>query len=146
MLKKYLSKFRTFIFLDAGSAIVEFVLLAIPLFLGIYLYLGNFAQLSDNEIVARSMVRESLRAFVLSPNFFTANSRANETLYAMAKIEGLNQSEIDSMRLSFNCDKFPCLSKEGRVQATLEMLAGPEKRRVRVSAEEFVSPWKWTQY
>ena len=144
MVKESLKGGKDFLFDEKGSAVVEYVLLAIPLFLAIYLYLGNFAQVSDNEIIARSMVRESLRAFVLSPNFFTANSRANETLYAMAKIEGLNQQEIDSMRLSFNCNKFPCLTKEGRVQATLEMVAGPEHRKVRVSAEEYVSPWKWT--
>ena len=137
-------KFKEFLLDENGSAVVEYVLLAIPLFVAIYMYLGNFAQLSDSELVARTMVRESLRAFVLSPNFFTANARANETLYAMAKIEGLSSNEIDSMHLSFQCDKTPCLSQEGRVRATLEMVTGSDQRKVKVSAEEFVSPWKWS--
>ncbi len=136
--------YRNFLSNEQGSAVIEYVLLAIPLFLAIYLFLGNFAKLSDSEIVAQTLVRESLRAYVLSPNFATANFRAKETLFQLAQIEGLRKAEIDSMIINFSCNKFPCLSKEGRIKATLEMISTAENRKIRVSAEEIVSPWKWT--
>ena len=65
---------------DKGSASVEFVILAIPLFLPILLFLNHFATLSNSELVARTLVRESLRAYVTSPNNDVAPSRAWQVL------------------------------------------------------------------
>jgi hypothetical protein len=51
---------------DSGSAIVEFVALAIPLFIPVFMYLNHFSSISVNEEIARSMAREVLRVYVLS--------------------------------------------------------------------------------
>ena len=51
---------------DSGSAIVEFVALAIPLFIPIFIYLNHFSSVSVNEEIARSMAREVLRVYVIS--------------------------------------------------------------------------------
>ena len=51
---------------DRGSAIVEFVALAIPLFIPIFIYLNQFASLSGNEEIVRVLAREGLRAYVAS--------------------------------------------------------------------------------
>ena len=51
---------------DHGSAIVEFVALAIPLFIPIFIYLNQFASLSGNEEIVRVLAREGLRAYVAS--------------------------------------------------------------------------------
>lgn len=137
---------------DSGSASVEFVLLAIPLFLPILLFLGTFEQLSSSELLARTLVRESLRAYVTSPNPDVAPIRANETLEAVAKAQGLNEAEINSLDLSFQCSKSPCLSPDGRVRATLKMKVRENEingsvggRTVTAQSEEFISPWKWDQ-
>ena len=53
---------------DSGSAIVEFVALAIPLFIPIFIYLNHFSSVSVNEEIARSMAREVLRVYVISEN------------------------------------------------------------------------------
>ncbi|MSY37789.1 MAG: hypothetical protein F2639_06120, partial [Actinobacteria bacterium] len=47
---------------ESGSAIVEFVVLAIPLFIPIFIYLSNFASVSGNEAIVRTLAREGLRA------------------------------------------------------------------------------------
>ena len=51
---------------EDGGAIVEFVALAIPLFIPIFIYLNSFSSVSANEEIARSMAREILRVYVIS--------------------------------------------------------------------------------
>ena len=53
------------------------------------------------------------------------------------------QSEIDSLDLSFQCSKFPCVSPGGRVRATLKMKISNQNREVKAEAEEYISPWQW---
>ena len=62
---------------DSGSAIVEFIALAIPLFIPIFIYLNHFSSVSVNEEIARSMAREVLRVYVmnLQPAIFLAKLR-----------------------------------------------------------------------
>jgi hypothetical protein len=43
---------------ESGSAIVEFVVLAIPLFIPIFIYLNSFASVSGNEAIVRTLARE----------------------------------------------------------------------------------------
>ena len=62
---------------EDGGAIVEFVALAIPLFIPIFIYLNSFSSVSANEQIARSMAREVLRVYVISENIsirFVADS------------------------------------------------------------------------
>lgn len=129
---------------DHGSASVEFVLLAIPLFLPILLFLGHFERLSNSELVAQTLVRESLRAYVTSPNTWSAVSRANQTLRSAALIEGLSEVEINNLKLDFQCSEFPCLTPGGKIRAILKLNLPQQGSSVVAEAEEFVSPWQWT--
>ena len=51
-----------------GGAIVEFVALALPLFIPIFIYLSHYASISDQESVLRTLAREISRAVVTSEN------------------------------------------------------------------------------
>ena len=128
---------------ECGSASVEFVVLAIPLFLPILSFLNNFSQLSSSEILARNLVRESLRAYVTSDNRLFANFRAEEILRIAARESGLTQDQISSFDLSFTCSQSPCLSSGGRIQATLRMRLDRQSREVSAQAIEYISPWQW---
>ena len=128
---------------EDGSASVEFVLLAIPLFLPILIFLVQFENLSSSELIARSLVRESLRAFVTADNPWSASNRAKQVLEAGAKAQGLTNNQIDSLDLNFQCSDIPCLSPGGRVQATLKLKIGNQNREVVARAEEYISPWQW---
>lgn len=88
---------------ESGSASVEFVLLAIPLFLPILIFLNHFATLSNSELIARTLVRESLRAYVTSPNNEVAPNRAWQVLSVGGKAEGLSTEEISNLDLNFEC-------------------------------------------
>lgn len=128
---------------EKGSASVEFVLLAIPLFLPILIFLNHFATLSNSELVARTLVRESLRAYVTSPNNNSAPDRAFEVLRVGGRSEGLSDAEINAIELNFQCSSTPCISPNGRIRATLKMPLPKENRTVTAQAEEFISPWQW---
>ena len=128
---------------ESGSASVEFVLLAIPLFLPILIFLNNFATLSNSELVARTLVRESLRAYITSPNNEVAPDRAWQVMNVGARAQGLTEAEISNLDLKFQCSMNPCISPKGRVRATLKMKLTNQERLVTAEAEEYISPWQW---
>ncbi len=127
---------------ESGSASVEFVVLAIPLFLPIFIYLTHFADLSDSELKARSLVRQVVRAYVASQSVDDAQQRASFVLNFSARELGMHDEEISSMRLKFTCSADPCLTPGARVRANLTLGSSALHRVVQVSAQEYVSPWQ----
>ena len=128
---------------ESGSATVEFVLLAIPLFLPILLFLNHFATLSNSELVARTLVRESLRAYVTSPNNEVAPDRAWQVMTIGGRAEGLTEEQIKALDINFECSATPCISPNGRIRATLIMNLPNQGRIVTAQAEEYISPWQF---
>lgn len=128
---------------ESGSATVEFVLLAIPLFIPILIFLSHFATLSNSELLARTLVRESLRAYVTSPNNESAPNRAWQVMTIGGRAEGLTESQIASMDLDFECSASPCITPNARIRATLKMQLPREGRTVTAQAEEYISPWQF---
>ena len=127
---------------ETGSAAVEFVLLAIPLFLPIIIYLTQFAEVSNKEMNARTLVREVVRTYVTSENLGVAEHRANVVLQYGADRLGFTRSEISSMSLTFSCSSLRCLTPGERVRADLRLQLPISHREVHVSAQEYVSPWQ----
>ena len=127
---------------EKGSAAVEFVALAIPLFLPILIFLGQFSNVSRSEIQARNLVREVVRAYVTSSNVAQAESNA-EAIFRLGQEKfSFTQDEIVSMRLFVTCSARPCLSPGERVRAEIDLTPNGTNREVKVSAQEFVSPWQ----
>ena len=119
-----------------GSASIEFVLLAIPLFLPIFIFMNNFADNSDTQSSLRSLARETARAFVTSSNDQTANQVAAQVILEGGKALGFE----NSIRYSINCSQTPCIYPDGRVSVTvIARLRNLDE--VEVSAIEYVSPW-----
>ena len=128
---------------ESGSASVEFVLLAIPLFLPILFFVNHFSTISSSELIARTLVRESLRAYVTSPNNDVAPERARQVLVSGARAEGFSELEISKLDLTFQCSMSPCISENSRIRATLKFVIPNQNRTVTAEAEEFISPWQW---
>jgi Flp pilus assembly protein TadG len=136
--RRFLRKGRN----DSGSATVEFVLLAVPLFLPIFFYITQFAEVSNKELSARTLVREVVRAYVASENVDVAGQRANFVLQYGAKRLGFSRTEISSMAVKFTCSSSQCLTPGARVRADLRLELPLSHREVHVSAQEYVSPWQ----
>ena len=126
---------------DSGSAIVEFVALAIPLFIPIFIYLNHFSSVSVNEEIARSMAREVLRVYVISEDEAAARNLSGQAVQLLARQWKLSDSEIASMQTHMDCSHTPCLSANGRIKLTITFTDNQTGRVVSASAQEHLSPW-----
>ena len=127
---------------ESGSAIVEFVTLAIPLFIPIFIYLNNFASISGNEEIVRVLAREGLRAYVVSDNDHAGRATSAQALTVIAHHLGLTQGEIQTLSARYDCSNKPCLSANGRIRLTVSYVDAQSHRTIEASAQEHISPWK----
>jgi hypothetical protein len=134
-------KFKDKISSESGSAIVEFVALAIPLFIPIFIFLNHFASVSVNEEIARSMAREVLRVYVISEGDSAARDLSGKATRLLARQWQLSESETASLRTQMDCTHSPCLSANGRVKLTISFTDEQTGRVVSASAREHLSPW-----
>jgi len=126
---------------EEGGAIVEFVALAIPLFIPIFLYLNSFSSISANEVIARSMAREVLRVYVISENDGAARNLSSKATQLLARQWSLTSTEISTLRTHMDCSHSPCLSANGRIKLTISFIDDQTQREVSASAQEHLSPW-----
>jgi Flp pilus assembly protein TadG len=124
-----------------GSASVEFVVLAIPLFIPLFIYLNQFANLSGEEEMARTLAREGARAYVSSSGSDTAEIMMNRVIMAAGEALGLTTAQFSRLAIGLKCSESPCHSPNGRVQVTVHFSATSEFRAVTASAQEYISPW-----
>jgi len=121
---------------DSGSASIEFVALAIPLFLPILIYFTNFAEMADSHSALRTLARESARAFVMSENDRIAYQVAADVVDKGATTLGYK----GQVNLEIQCSQQPCISPDAKIKTTLTVqLKG--SRKISVAAIEYVSPW-----
>lgn len=126
---------------EIGSASVEFVALAIPLFIPVFIYLHHFSGVSVNEEIARSMAREVLRVYVISENDSAAQDLSGKAAQLLARQWHLSESEINSLRTNMECSRFPCLTADGRIKLTITFIDEESGRVISASAQEHLSPW-----
>ncbi len=126
---------------ESGSAIVEFVVLAIPLFIPIFIYLNLFASVSGNEAIVRTLAREGLRAYVASSNDHAGREVSEQAISIIATQLGLVQREINTLSLRYECSHSPCLSAVGRIRLIVSYIDEQSRRRIIASAQEHISPW-----
>ena len=126
---------------EDGGAIVEFVALAIPLFIPIFIYLNSFSSVSANEEIAQSMAREVLRVYVISESDGAGQELSGRAAQLLARQWKLSDSELATLRTSMDCSHFPCLTANGRIKLTLSFIDAETKRKVSASAQEHLSPW-----
>lgn len=134
-------KFKYKLNSDSGSAIIEFVVLAIPLFIPVFIYLSHFASVSVNEEIARSMAREVLRVYVISEGDSAASELSGKTTQLLARQWHLTDSEMASLQTQMDCTHLPCLSANGRIKLTISFTDEQTGRLVSASAQEHLSPW-----
>ena len=127
---------------ESGSAIVEFVALAIPLFIPIFIYLNSFASVSGNEAVIRVLAREGVRAYVASDSDHAARAVSQHAISLIAKNLGLSSAEIESLQVNYQCSRIPCLSANSRIRLIISYLDEQSHRIIEASAQENISPWK----
>jgi len=127
---------------ESGSAVVEFVALAIPLFIPVFIYLNGFTSVSGNESVVRTLAREGVRAYVASDNDYAGRATSQQAVQLIAKHLGLTNREMDSLSVRYDCSRLPCLSANSRIRLTITYVDEQSHRTIEASAQENISPWK----
>jgi hypothetical protein len=126
---------------ERGSASVEFVALAIPLFIPLFIYINSFASMTDGHDSLRTLAREASRGFVTSSNDEIAFGVAHEIMTRGAILLGYQAAlEREEIKMSIDCNAQPCISPNNGIRITLTQTQAnlPE---IKVSAIEYVSPW-----
>ena len=126
---------------ESGSASVEFVALALPLFVPIIFFLHQFASVSGQEEIARTLAREGARAFVTSSNQSSATAAMTAVIQRAGRELGLREEEFERMAINLECSDSPCYSPNGKIVVTVHFGAFKEFRAVTASAQEYISPW-----
>ena len=119
----------------SGSASVEFSMLAIPLFIPLFIFISQFSHSSDAQDSLRTLARESVRAFVSSANDEIAFGVAEQIIEKGGAILGHENIEIRIL-----CSASPCISPDARVLVRLTSKSS-SNAKIEVSAIEYVSPW-----
>lgn len=130
--------FRKLALDDEGSAIVEFVILALPLFIPLFIYLNQYAISSDAQASLRTLSREMARGFVTSENDNVAARVTFEIFSKGAEVLGFSD-ELSSGSLTYfyECKIYPCISPDNEIVITLRS----KKSDTSISTVEYVSPW-----
>jgi hypothetical protein len=131
----------TFIKDERGSASIEFVALALPLFIPLFIFLQQFAGVSAEENIARTLAREGARAYVSSSSDQSSEEMMNKVIMVAGKELGLTQEQFDRLAIGLQCSNSPCHSPNGKVQVTIHLSADSQFRSITVSAQEYFSPW-----
>ena len=126
---------------ECGSASIEFVALALPLFVPIIFFLHQFASVSGQEEIARTLAREGARAFVTSSNQSSAAAAMSAVIQRVGRELGLTEDEFERMAVNLECSSSPCYSPNGKIVVTVHFGASKELRAVTASAQEYISPW-----
>jgi hypothetical protein len=137
-MKRFILKIRNLFWDEEGSAVLEFVALALPLFIPLFIFLNQYSLQSDTESSLRTLSREMARAFVSSENDEVAGRVASEVFVKGAAILGF-QRDIDEGDMNFNykCKHQPCISPDNEIMISIH-----SKRAERtITAIEYVSPW-----
>ena len=127
---------------DDGSASIEFVLLALPLFIPIFIFLGQFSTLTSHEMVIQTLARESLRSYIESSSDESGEALIRQVIEVGGRNLGLSQEEVTAIDIEMKCSKNPCHLPNGRVRITLTMDPSVNRgRTVQAAAQEYFSPW-----
>ena len=141
-MNRYLRLAKKAVQREEGSASVEFVVLALPLFIPIFIFLGQFSAVSSHEMVLQTLARESLRSYIESSNDQTGEALIRQVIEVGGKNLGLSHQEISAINVEMKCSKSPCHQPNGRVRITLRMDPSVSHgRTIEAAAQEYFSPW-----
>lgn len=102
---------------ESGSAIVEFVFLAVLMMIPLIYLVMVLGRLQAGAYAAATAAREAGRAYVTAENEAAAGQRAE----AASRIAFEDHGFGANGRVALSCDGTPCLRPEGRIEVTTEV-------------------------
>lgn len=101
---------------ESGSAVVEFVVVALPLFIPALIFFMGMTNAAKDQMESTLIARQALHAFLSSKNDLQANLRVSTLIQEYKKVGGEKYAEL-SYRVE--CSTLPCLTPNGVVEISI---------------------------
>ena len=137
-----INSFRPLIRGEEGSAIIEFVIYALPLFVPLIIYLTAINQSAQIQYEARNFARQLARAYVTSPSqeFTLARISAVKDVF-FASTFAANRIEPNP-KIEITCSHNPCLTPTGKVSVTVRLTSIISGTTAIATALQTVDAWR----
>jgi Flp pilus assembly protein TadG len=133
---------KNFLKNQEGSAIIEFVIYALPLFVPLVIYLTSVNQSSEIQYEARNFARQIARAYVTSPSQELTEARVLAVTAVFAK-SSFATNRINSLpRIEISCSLSPCLSPNGKVEVKVLLTSTLTGRSASATTIQTVDAWR----
>jgi hypothetical protein len=130
---------------EDGSAIIEFIILALPLFVPLAIFLTSVSQVSEIQLDARNFARQIARVYVTSPG----QNLVSERIALLTQIYSDKTFSKDNIspnpEIGILCSQAPCLKPGGTIKVTVHLISIDSKFQASASATESVDAWRNAQ-
>lgn len=107
---------------ETGSAVVEFLILALPLFLPIIIYLSAIHESSTIRSDLNTLARQVARAYITSNSSDFESARVGAVVSAFESQMLRPQGILEVPDVVVNCQSTPCLTPDSRVEAVVTIV------------------------
>ena len=136
------SRFVGFARDESGSAILEFIMLALPLFVPLVIFLTSVNQSAQIQYEARNFARQIARVYVTSPSQEMTGARINSVIEAFSNTSfKLNKIDLPP-KIEVNCSMNPCLTPNGKVEIKVSLSSQATGKSAVATAIQTVDAWR----
>jgi len=122
---------------SAGSATAEFVIFTLPFFTAFLLLITTIANKSLAISESENLARQTVRAFITTPNEALAMVRAYQVLEIYKSKRSPSGNQNRQIELDITCSSYPCLTPGNMVTATITI-----GKAHKAFATEYVDLWR----
>ena len=122
---------------NPGSAIAEFLIFTLPFFTAFLILITAIQNRSMAISESKNLARQSVRAFVSSPNEELARVRAYQVVEIYRSKQSRTARSLREIELDLTCSSYPCFTPGNLVTATIKV--GNDQVAV---ASEYVDLWR----
>ena len=143
IINSIIKRISTAIINQEGSAVVEFVVLGLPLFLPLFIFLASVSQISSDQRIVQSLARQVARAYVTAPDENSARARVEMVKGIFQnKYFQSSQGGYRNINISISCSSSPCLTLDSQVSVTTSLTSKDGAHIYSSSATEIVDKWR----
>ena len=127
---------------DSGSATLEFVVLAIPLFLPLFFFFAQVNQSGNSQALVENFVSQAARAYATAPSEEIGLLRIEQikTIFQSNRFQSdSSKSNQINLNYSISCESIPCLTPDKKITVTAELNTG---KRYIASNTEIIDKWR----
>ena len=133
---------KNFLKNQEGSAIIEFIIYALPLFIPLVIYLTSVNQSSEIQYEARNFARQIARAYVTSPSQELTEARVLAVTAVFAKSSFATNRINPLPKIEIFCTLNPCLSPNGKIEVKVLLTSTLTGRNASATAVQTVDAWR----